>query len=114
VATDHVEKPPTPTMVSNPRGTIIYTCQVDKNTSHDQICKINPDGSGFVQLTDSMQFQHFYPSWSPDGRWLAFMSYRDNFWLADGCDLYVMRIDGSEIRRITINDYCDYQPRWGS
>jgi TolB protein len=287
IATEQVEKPPTPTMVSSPQGTIIYTCQVDKNPSHDQICMVNPDGSGFKQLTENMKVQHFYSSWSPDGKsfvfsgaesgefklyemdlignfhiigkisgelyapmispdgtrivftrhfseseqyistcdrdgsnvqnltayydardpvwspdgtkilftslhggtpqlyfmntdgttiqkiteltgirgrtdwsvnlavatyagekekhnreiillelgdepialteggdnlsptfspdgnWLAFMSYRDNFWQADGCELYVMRIDGSEIRRLTTNDYCDYQPRWG-
>jgi hypothetical protein len=25
----------------------------------------------------------------------------------------VMKIDGSNLRRLTDNDYCDYQPRWG-
>ncbi|MDO9546131.1 MAG: hypothetical protein Q7J07_05210 [Pelolinea sp.] len=54
VPTEQIEKPPTPTMISDPQGTIIYTCQVDKNPSHDQICKINPDGSGFKQLTENM------------------------------------------------------------
>ena len=53
------------------------------------------------------------PAFSPYGEWLAFMSYRDNFWQADGCELYVMRLDGSDVRRLTDNTYCDYQPRWG-
>jgi len=25
-----------------------------------------------------------------------------------------MRVDGSDIRQLTDNDYCDYQPRWGN
>ena len=24
-----------------------------------------------------------------------------------------VRIDGTDLRRLTNNDYCDYQPRWG-
>jgi len=287
-ATPQPTPTPAPTEEPGPQGRIVFTCQVDKNPSHDQICVINADGTGLRQLTEDMDFQHFYPSWapdgnsilfsasqagefkiyeldlrtgemaivgdisgdlyapavspdgeqivftrhfseseqyisvcdrdgsnvrnltgyydardpvwspdgkkilfsslhngtpqlyimdtegllkqqvsemvglrgrtdwsedlaivtyageyeernreivllelggqpqvltqggdnlapsfSPDGEWLAFMSYRDNFWQADGCELYVMRRDGSDVRRLTDNDYCDYQPRWG-
>jgi Tol biopolymer transport system component len=37
-----------------------------------------------------------YPQWSPDGRWIAFLS-------ADALskrDLYLIRLDGSDLRRI--------------
>ena len=30
-----------------------------------------------------------------------------------GCEIYVIRTDGTELRRLTNNEYCDYQPRWG-
>lgn len=53
------------------------------------------------------------PAFSPDGQWITFMSYRDHFWEADGCEIYIMRKDGTDIRRLTNNTYCDYQPRWG-
>ena len=53
------------------------------------------------------------PSFSPDGQWIAFMSYRDHYWESDGCEIYIMRKDGTDIRRLTDNTYCDYQPRWG-
>lgn len=53
------------------------------------------------------------PSFSPDGQWIVFVSYRDHFWEADGCELYLMRRDGTDVRRLTDNDYCDDQPRWG-
>jgi Tol biopolymer transport system component len=53
------------------------------------------------------------PSFSPDGQWIVFVSYRDHFWEADGCELYLMRRDGTDVRRLTQNDYCDDQPRWG-
>lgn len=53
------------------------------------------------------------PSFSPDGKWITFMSYRDNFWDSDGCEIYVMRLKDGYTKRLTNNDYCDYQPRWG-
>jgi TolB protein len=53
------------------------------------------------------------PSFSPDGGWIAFMSYRDHFWDEFGCEIYIMRVDGTDVRRLTTNDTCDWQPRWG-
>jgi TolB protein len=53
-------------------------------------------------------------SFSPDGKWIVFTAYAN---LADGdlnsCELYIMRVDGTDPRRLTENNYCDYQPRWG-
>jgi len=53
------------------------------------------------------------PSISPDGEWITFTSYRDHYGDDNGCEIYVMRKDGSDVRRLTNNDYCDWQPRWG-
>lgn len=53
------------------------------------------------------------PSFSPDGKWVAFTSYFDNYGEDLGCEIYIIRIDGTDLRRLTENDYCDYQPRWG-
>jgi TolB protein len=52
-------------------------------------------------------------SFSPDGQWIAFTSYFDNYGDENGCEIYIMRVDGTDLRRLTANDYCDYQPRWG-
>ncbi len=53
------------------------------------------------------------PSFSPDGRWVAFTAYLDKYGDAFGCEIYIMRVAGKDRRRLTNNDYCDYQPRWG-
>ena len=53
------------------------------------------------------------PSISPDGQWVAFTSYFDQYRVDNGCEIYIMRSDGTDVRRLTNNDYCDYQPRWG-
>jgi hypothetical protein len=53
------------------------------------------------------------PTFSPDGNWIAFTAYYDRFQDINGCEIYIVRIDGSGLTRLTNNDYCDWQPRWG-
>jgi TolB protein len=68
-------------------------------------------GNNLQQLTDGLN--NLAPSFSPDGEWIAFMSYRDHPREDLGCEIYVMRSDGSDVQRLTDNDICDWQPRWG-
>jgi Tol biopolymer transport system component len=54
-------------------------------------------------------------SLSPDGNWVAFTGYtnvagKDQ----NSCEIFIMRLDGSDLRQLTKNKYCDYQPRWGN
>ncbi len=52
------------------------------------------------------------PAFSPDGQWIVFTGYLDNPNNPDGCEIYRARPDGSQITRLTYNNYCDWQPRW--
>jgi len=77
-----------------------------------EIYMMNSDGSNQHQISpDGGNSQG--PSFSPDGKWITFTAYFDKFNDINGCEIYVMRVDGTDIRRLTNNDYCDYQPRWG-
>jgi len=53
------------------------------------------------------------PSFSPDSQWVTFTAYFDKPADIHGCEIYIMRVNGTDLRRLTNNDYCDYQPRWG-
>jgi TolB protein len=53
------------------------------------------------------------PSFSPDSQWVAFTAYYDHPNDEQGCEIYIIRSDGTDLRRLTDNNYCDYQPRWG-
>ncbi len=47
------------------------------------------------------------PSFSPDGKWLAFCSSMDG-----NAEIYVAQSDGSDIRRLTFNKSIDTSPSW--
>ncbi len=86
----------------SPRGEkIVFMCRVAGN----QICLINPDGSGLQQLTT--QGNNEDPAWSPDGRHIVFTSMRTGH-----RDLFVMHADGTEQTRLTNNGRDNYLPDW--
>ena len=72
---------------------------------------MHSDGSG-QQRISPIGGNSQGPSFSPDGQWIAFTSYFDRYEV-HGCEIYIMRVDGTDLRRLTDNEYCDYQPRWG-
>lgn len=62
-----------------------------------EIYKILPDGSKTRRLTEN-NYWDFYPSFSPDGSRVAFVSIREGH--TEG-SVYVMRLDGSNVFRLT-------------
>ena len=86
----------------SPRGDkIVFMCRAGGN----QICLINPDGTGQQQLTT--QGNNEDPAWSPDGRHIAFSSTRTGH-----RDIFLMHADGSEQTRLTNNGRENYLPDW--
>jgi TolB protein len=77
-----------------------------------EVYVMNADGSNARQLTPGGGNSQG-PSFSPDGKWVAFTAYFDRYGDDHGCEIHIIRIDGTDLRRLTNNDYCDYQPRWG-
>lgn len=77
-----------------------------------EIITFAPDGSNVYYLTEGGN--NLAPSFSPDGNWITYTSYRDRVRDPNGCEIYIMRVTGQDIRRLTDNFYCDWQPRWGT
>jgi Tol biopolymer transport system component len=79
----------------------------NSNLTGDHVMYIaQADGSKVVDLSDVGE--GWQVDWSPDGRWILFTSHRDH--PDNYTDVYVMRPDGSGIRRLTNN--LGYTPAW--
>jgi tol-pal system beta propeller repeat protein TolB len=94
----------------SPDGQFIVTYSGE--SWHRELYIMNADGSGARQLTPTGGNSQG-PSFSPDGKWVAFTAYFDKYNDIHGCEIYIIRTDGTDLRRLTENEYCDYQPRWG-
>jgi TolB protein len=65
---------------------------------------VNADGTGKQQLTGPLMVDLGSPSWSPDGRTLAFTG--------RGGDIYVVHAEGSGLRKLTAGPGWDVGARW--
>ena len=79
----------------------------NSNLTGDHVMYIvDVDGSNLVNL--SSVGEGWQVDWSPDGRSILFTSHRDH--PDNNTDVYVMRPDGSAVRRLTYNRA--YTPAW--
>ena len=93
-------------------GKIVYDCELD-------VCVVNEDGTGLVNLTNSPTVYDIHPVWSPDGTRIAFASSRTVATNADGnIEIFVMNADGSNVVQQTFTTtglgqfINSYEPSW--
>jgi Tol biopolymer transport system component len=92
------------TLSWSPNGSkLAFTCPPSGG-----ICSINTDGSDF-HVIDTNADDHA-PDWSPDGSRIVFT--RGAWGLED--EIYVMKANGADQRRLTVNLLPDAEPRWSA
>lgn len=84
----------------------------------------NLTGRPGIQGDPSKPNGFFRPAWSPDGTWLAFSSDRNTEWRGHSSgagwehvqelSVYIVRPDGSDLRRITQGGVCTGAPKWSA
>jgi TolB protein len=77
---------------------------------HSEIWVMGADGSNPVQLTDNPEGGNQHPRWSPDDRWIAFNSWRNEDEASS--DIWLIAVDGSEERRLTSGAEMEEYPVW--
>jgi TolB protein len=78
----------------SPKGDKIAYMAMEDNGKFD-IWTITPDGKNVTKIT-SLGGSNEYPTWSPDGALIAFVNTSGG-----GSDLYVVKPDGTRLRRVT-------------
>ena len=74
---------------------------------NDEVYVINADGTGLQRLTRNA-VPEGHPVWSPDGRRIAFLRWRDG----PAWNIYVMNADGSGQRKLTQTPRRQGEPAW--
>lgn len=69
------------------------------------------DGPSSVNISNNGAFDG-WPAWSPNGRWVVFASNRDK--VANTGQIYAVRPDGSDLRRLTLDSMSRAQPTFSS
>jgi TolB protein len=88
---------PAPSANDGLTGHIVFTCQLFKVQSGNQICIMNADGTGYKRLTTENNIQHFYPSLSPDGQSVLYAGFRE----ANVYEIYKLDLRDGSVDRLT-------------
>lgn len=78
-----------------------------------QICSVNVDGSDIRVIFSEPDTLSFFPTLSPDATKIAFVTDRDADTDNPGdTEIYVIDVDGGNLRRVTNDDATDTNPTW--
>jgi len=95
----------------SPDGTrIVFSGRIGGGRADFEICVMNADGSGLVQLTDN-SLPDLTATYSPDGQQIVF-----NSTLVPGSgqpQLFMMNADGSQLRQLTFPPGINLVANWG-
>lgn len=87
------------------RQVLYYSASVTRQIA--QVCAVDVETGDVTVLVADPPVFNVEPTWSPDGRYIAFRSIRDG-----NHDVYVLDLETGEERRLTDHPALDIEPNW--
>ena len=84
---------------------VYYSASVTENLG--QVCTVDVDGSNVTVVVGDPPVYNVEPTWSRDGRYIAFRSIR-----AGNHDVYTYDFETETVRRLTDHPALDIEPNW--
>ena len=113
---DNNIKPPiiTPAPADKASDMIAFICAKDGEYPRNRLYTIYPDGSRLRPIAQHPYKRYSGIKWSPDGIWIAMKVERtgQNLWVYNAKEIYRVRFDGLDFRRLTYNNYAEFFPKW--
>jgi Tol biopolymer transport system component len=78
----------------------------------DRLYSLKADGTGRRLLWAHEAYAADHPAWSPNSKWIAFQFERDDLVGSGELDLYLMRANGLDPRRLTRTRASEGAPSW--
>lgn len=100
----------TPQLLSSLRavsGSIVFADERGDEDPTLEVITLNLDSWTETQLTQEPFADNMYPIPSPDGRWIAFQSNRE-----DDFEIFIVNRGGGQLQRLTFNAVLDRLPAW--
>ena len=82
----------------------------DREDGDSEIYVMDADGTNVTRITNFLGHGSCDPDWSPDGHWVVFSSRQVES--GGGYDIYIVRLDGSSLTRLTDDGANNLDPSW--
>ena len=113
---DHNIMPPviTPAPASKESEMIAFTCKESGVFHRNRLYIVNSDGSHLRLIGDHPLKRYMNISWSPDGVWILALveNHAFSLWIHPKYEIYRLRFDGLDSRRLTYNYYDETALQW--
>jgi TolB protein len=91
----------------SPHGSKILFVAAKRREEIGALYSVDVVSGSLIKITDDIVRSGGSASWSPDGRQIVFTSYKDG-----NDELYIVNVDGTDLRRLTNNTTMDCCPDW--